>query len=467
VNALGVINLFVYIGLAPLAFAFLRKPRYVMLIVAGGWLTLSPRAGMSISGLPELTKDFAVSYGLTLGLLLFRSELLQRYRFHALDLFAMLWLIAPAISSLSNGLGAWDAASEFYGQVFRWGMPYFVGRVLIGSLDDVRECAIGILLAGLVAAPLCLIEIRLSPQLHRWTYGVHQAPFHMTARLGGYRPMLMFRHGIEVGSWMACATAIAAWFAFTGPTRRLLSVPQIAIAAGMFVVSLMCRSLGALALLFGTMAAATVFRTSRIKVALVALILLSPVYIGARVTGAWSPEVVADFVESNIDAKRAHSLRGRIIQEQELGDHAGDRPFFGWGGHNRFRVFDDQGEATTAVDALWLLAYGKNGITGLIGLYGMLCLPSLLIVLRTPPRLLVHANMAGAMGIVLALTISTLDSLQNAFFSPLLMIGAGALGTTAISLKRWLPTPNRPHTVTRSNNDPRGLNRADPQPETV
>ena len=62
----------------------------------------------------------------------------------------------------------------------------------------------------------------------------------------------------------------------------------------------------------------------------------------------------------------------------------------------------------------------------------------------TPARLLTHQNLAGIFGLILALMIATADSLQNAFFSPLMMISAGALATAAVSLRRWLPRPGGP-----------------------
>ncbi|RMH25463.1 MAG: hypothetical protein D6692_10925 [Planctomycetota bacterium] len=262
--------------------------------------------------------------------------------------------------------------------------------------------------------------------------------------------MLMFRHGIEVGTWMACATAVACWFAMITPRKKTARIPHIAIAIGMTFTTLICRSLGSIALLCGTVCTAFIFRSSRAKILLISLFLATPGYVGVRASGLWSPEGIAEWIEKNIDADRAESLRGRIIQEVELGSKARDQALFGWGGHNRFRVFDDYGEATTAVDALWLIAFGKNGLFGLVGLYGMLCVPALIILRRVPAKLLLHPNMAGVVGIMLALAIANGDSLQNAFFSPLMMVGAGALATTAVSLRSWLPRPQPPMPAPRS-----------------
>lgn len=449
-NQLGVINLFAFIVLGAMSMMFVRTVRGIMMVIVAGWLTLSPRAGMVVSGLPELTKDFAVSYAVAIGMVLFRSDMIRGFKPKGIDALAAIWIASPFISSLTNGLGLWDACSELYGRFFFWGVPYLVGRIAIRSLDDVRLCAIGLIMSGVIAAPLCLLEIRLSPQLHRWVYGVHQTAFHMTMRLGGYRPMLMFRHGIEVGTWMACASVVAGWFALTNRRLKLVSVPIVPHALFLLLVTLICRSLGSIALLIGSCSAGLVFRSSRLKIVLVALILSTPTYLVLRVTGMWSPEGIVEFVAEHIDAERAESMDARVTQEMELGERASKRPFFGWGGHNRFRVFDDYGEATTAVDALWLISYGKNGITGLLGLYGMLCIPALLILRRVPARLLLHPNMAGVVALILALAIATGDSLQNAFFSPLMMVGAGALATTAVSLRSWLPRPQPPMPAPRS-----------------
>ncbi|MCC5821687.1 MAG: hypothetical protein LAT64_00190 [Phycisphaerales bacterium] len=340
-----------------------------------------------------------------------------------------------------NGLGAWDAGSEIYGRLIVWGVPYLAGRILVDSLDDVRQCALAVLLAGLIAVPLCLIEIRLSPQLHRWVYGFYQQPFHMSKRLGGYRPMLMFRHGIEVGSWLACSTAIAVWFALVTPRLRAFFFPPAAHAAILIGVSILSRSLGALALLAAATSVAVASRATRLKIFLLLLTLAVPTYLTVRVAGTWSPDFAVNVVETLVDPSRARSLNARITQEEVLSEKARERIFFGWGGHNRFRVFDDFGQQTTAVDALWLIIFGKYGLVGLASLYGLLCIPSIIIIWKTPARYLFHPNMAGVVALILAITIANADSLQNAFYSPLMMISAGVLATTALSLRDWLPKP--------------------------
>lgn len=439
-NSLGIIFLIANLVVAPLIIMLDRSTRGVCLAIAAGWILLSPRAGINLPGIPAFTKDFSVSYGVLIGILLFRGDLIRRFRPRPIDLFCLVCLIGPFISSMSNGLGVWDACSELYGRIIVWGTPYFIGRVLVQDLDDVRDAALAVFLTGMLIVPLCLIEIRLSPQLHRWVYGTHAVPFHMAKRLGGYRPTLMFRHGIEVGTWLATSGVIGLWFSMLGHRQQLLGVPLRAQTVVLLIVNLISRSLGSIALLTGAAAVAVITRTTKARIALLALALATPTYLTLRITDVWSPLIVIDLVDEFIDSERAVSFSARVFQEDELGNKARQKIVFGWGGHNRFRVFDEFGEQTTAVDPLWLITFGKYGLFGIVGLYGMLCMPAILVTLRTPARYLFHRKMAGVVALMLAMAIATGDSLQNAFFSPLMMVAAGVLTTTAVSLRTWLPS---------------------------
>lgn len=448
-NSLGTVILLANFLIMPVIMAMVKGIRGVILSVAVGWIVLSPRAGINLPGVPVLTKDFAVPYAAAIGILITRGHLLRRLRFSWIDAFFVCALISPFASSLSNGLGLWDASSELYGRLMTWGILYMVGRVLVSNLNDVRECALAILLAGIVIIPLCLFEIRMSPQLHRWVYGFYQQPFHMAKRLGGYRPMLMFRHGIEVGTWLACSGIIAVWFCLVGSRARVLFAPVAFHAVLLILVSLISRSLGSLALLFSSSLGSVSARIFNLRLILLGIALAVPGYMVLRASGSWSPDFIVEIVERYGEPRRAASFAARVYQEEELGSKARQRLLFGWGGHNRFRVFDDFGQQTTAVDALWIIIFGKNGLFGLVSLYGMLCIPSILIVLRTPTRYLFHANMAGVVALILAIFIANADSLQNAFYSPLMMIAAGVLATTAISIRRWLPPTTQAPSPTR------------------
>lgn len=468
-NSLGPVLLLVYLVIAPGFVALVPGIRGILLSFIAGWLMLSPRAGYAISGLPELTKDVAVSYAALLGVVCFRANIIRSFRFRWIDAVFAMWIFSPFLSSISNGFGPWDGMSELFTRVFTWGVPYFLGRAAIRSLDDVRDAATTIVIAGLLAVPLCLIEIRLSPQLHRWVYGQHATGFAMAKRLGGYRPTLMMRHGIEVGMWMVTATAIASWTALSAPGQRVWMMPMRLVAGVLIVVSILCKSLGAIALLLMAGGVSVLGRSIKSRALLAAFVLIPTVYISLRATQVWSPESIGAFIAEHVDENRAKSMLARNADEAVLSEKALKRPVFGWGGRNNFRVFDDFGEQTTVVDALWLLAIGKNGLVGLFGLYATCALPSLLILRKTPVRLLVHRNMAPVVGLMLAVTMATIDSLMNAFFTPVMMVVIGVLATVNDKLPRWLPkpvrTPPTPPTHIRSPGGrplPAGINPAGP-----
>ena len=85
--------------------------------------------------------------------------------------------------------------------------------------------------AALIYAPLCLLELRLSPQLHRWVYGYHQHDFVQTMRDGGYRPMVFMEHGLMVSFWMAAAALTAFWL-WHERTFRVLGLHRLRCRSG-------------------------------------------------------------------------------------------------------------------------------------------------------------------------------------------------------------------------------------------
>ena len=76
-----------------------------------------------------------------------------------------------------NGIGVYDGASMVLTQMFTWGLPYLIGRIYFNDLESLRELAIGMFLGGLIYVPLCIIDMRMSPQLHVWVYGFRQHAF--------------------------------------------------------------------------------------------------------------------------------------------------------------------------------------------------------------------------------------------------------------------------------------------------
>src|SRR5262245_20058831 len=170
-------------------FALLSPRPAALVTMIGGWLFL-PVASLSFPGLPDYTKYTAVSLGTLAGLVLFGSRAFVGLRPGWHDLPMLLWWAVPAASSLADGHGGYDAIAATVTPAVQWGIPYLVGRALFRDLDGAAQLARGICIGGVVYAPLCLWEARMSPQLHATVYGFAQHDFDQCIRDHGYRPMV-------------------------------------------------------------------------------------------------------------------------------------------------------------------------------------------------------------------------------------------------------------------------------------
>jgi hypothetical protein len=127
--------------------------------------------------------------------------------------------------------------------------------------------------------------------------------------------------------------------------------------------------------------------------------------------------------------RRAQSLEARLEQEHLFSDRAWQRPIFGWGGFDRMRPRDEQGNyLTRGMDSLWVITLGTKGLFGLTLLTLMILMPCAVWIARTSPRVwLTPENAASAaMGTVILLWM--VDCLLNGMVNPLYVMALGGLG---------------------------------------
>jgi hypothetical protein len=417
----------------------LRGIKGVMACLIIGWLFLPPSRGVNLPGLPQFTKEFSVSYAVMLGVLLTDSSRLMSLRLKPIDIPMLIWIVSPLPSSVTNGLGAYDGISGIYFNLFVFGVPYFLGRIFIRTPKDVQTVAIWFVIAGLIAAPMALWESRMSPHLNESVYGYRAAKFHMAKRMGGYRPMLFMRHGLEVGLWMATSSAVALWLWLTSSKQiKIMSFRLPTATTVVLITTILSRSLGSLILLAGTTTTALFVRSTGLRFALIALVLVPTVYLSVRISNVWGPEQLTAIIAS-FDADRAKSLEARLGQEVDIAQHALKKPLFGWGGNNRFRPTDDFGDVIP-VDGMTTITFGKTGFVGLGAFIGFTALPSILVILRIRRRDITSAIWAPTIGIMLGLAIFSIDMMFNAFYTPLHIIGFGVLASVAVQARQWQRT---------------------------
>ena len=401
------------------------------------WLFL-PMAGFKLAeGVPVYDKMSATCVGVLLGMVAFDLRRLQTFRPGWIDLPMLVWCLCPIASSLSNDLGVYDGTSAVFGQMVSWGLPYFIGRVYFSDLASLKELAVGLFIGGLIYVPLCLLEIRMSPQLHTWVYGYHQHTFAQTIRMGGWRPTVFMGHGLMVGMWM-CMTALIGvwlWYARALP-RSICRIPTAWALVALVVTAVLCKSTGAILLLGLGLAGLFAVPVLRTKWVIWALVISGPLYMAVRAGGVWDGMSLVDWTRSLSDEERAGSLLTRVTNENSLSSRALERPWFGWGGWARNFVPNEQGGSDTIPDGMWVITLGVTGGVGLGALVLVLLLPPSLLLARI--RVADWSKPVHAPAVVLAvvLVLYQVDCIPNAMGNPVFMVICGGLATTGMSLQR-------------------------------
>ena len=406
------------------------------------WLFL-PMAGYKVQGLPDYTKMSATCFGVMLAATLFDPDRILRFRPKWIDLPVAIYCVSPFFTSVFNeinGVGVYDGLSVMLGQIVTWGLPYLIGRVYFDDLASLRELAIGIFIGGLVYMPLCWIEMRLSPQLHKWIYGFYQHGFLQTIRFGGYRPMVFMQHGLMVAMWMSMSCLIGVWLWKTGSVRKIWDVPMSALVPVLFVTAVMCRSIYALTLMLvgiGLLYTAHWFRTKWI---IACLLVVPATFMYLRGSGLVQGHTAIAMANEIFGDERGGSLETRIEAENALAVRAREAPWFGWGGWGRSRVSDDEGHAFIT-DSLWIITFGQAGIINLAALTIMLLLPMYLVIKDYRVELWSHPMVAPAVVLALMNMLYMFDHLMNAMVNPIFMLAVGGVCAAHLNLPRRLPIP--------------------------
>lgn len=425
VSPIAWIALFGYIPLIGVMFWFMRPHRAAMVAFIAGWLLL-PEATFSIRGIPNLDKYVAMSTGVLLWMIVLDSGAFSRYRFHWVDLAMVLWCICPVFSSVENGYGFYDGASGVYTQTMYWGIPYLVGRVYFTDLNHLRELGIVVIVAALAYIPLIMIELRMSPQLHRWVYGFRPTDFQHSIRGGGYRPVGFVRGGLTLALFIAQAMMMAVVLWWTGSLKRLGSVPTWIWILLLAVILVLCKSKGALILGFAGMAGYFVVVSTRFRWLFLVGILAIPAFLYARVAMEYNGEGLVEIATEYVGSARAKSLQVRMDSEELLRERAFEKPWFGWGGYGENRVYDDNGNDMTITDSMWIIVFGVYGLVGMISVFVALVWPMCRTVWWIPGRLWSDPVAGLAIGVSIAVWFFVSDRLMNAQpnMVSLLMLGA-------------------------------------------
>ncbi len=136
-----------------------------------------------------------------------------------------------------------------------------------------------------------------------------------------------------------------------------------------------------------------------------------------------------------MSADRAESLKTQFDNEDQLLDHAWQRPWFGWGRFGRNRIYNGwMGRDSSITDGTWIITLGVFGLVGFVAEFGLLGLA----VFRAATALKFAQTMReggflAALALIVAINI--VDLLPNSSISPWTWLLAGALLGRAEALR--------------------------------
>jgi hypothetical protein len=415
-----------------LLFAFMRPRHAAIASIIVAWMFL-PVAALKVSGIPLYNKAMATSLGTLLGIVCFDLRRLLAFRPGWKDLPMGIWCLCPFASSIWNDLGAHDGITAVLVQTTKWGLPYLFGRLYCTTLQGLAELAMGIFLGGLVYVPLCLFEVRMSPQLHTWVYGFYQHSFLQAIRYGGYRPTVFMEHGLMVAMWMAMATLVGTWMWISKLLKSLFGIPLPWFLVTLFATTLLCKSLGAVALLLGGLLVLGATRWGSPRLALIALALLAPLYLAMRIPKVWTGSELTQ-AASLASSDRASSLKFRIDNEEMLVARALRQPVFGWGGWGRARVRDETGRDISVTDSLWIIEIGDHGLVGLFAMTAAFLVPLAGLIGAVPRAAWRHPLAAPAVALCVMVLLYLVDCQFNNMDNPAYTLAVGGLTCLRIGL---------------------------------
>lgn len=339
-----------------------------------------------------------------------------------------------------QGMVPWDAVSYALADLFGLFLPFFIGRAMFRGGKDLHTFFRVLVAAGMIYAVFCLIEVRFSPQTHRWIYGFHQMDFAMTIRGGGYRPMVCMRTGLAVAMFMLTTAMAAIALARNSPSRGL-AVGRWK-PAFLTAVLLLCKSTGAITYAVVVLPIVAFARRSRVRVAVVLAVFLMtfPLLRASQIFP--TDEVVAAF-DSIAGEDRSLSLWFRFWNEDQLLEHARERIWFGWGGYGRFRIYDRfTGDDLSVTDGDWIIVLASRGVVGFVSSYALL-VAGIFLASRRIKRIPDPKDRRLVATLALIVVVNALDLIPNGLFHCLPYFYAGVLWGVLEGNQFGAPLPER------------------------
>ena len=385
--------------------------------------------------LPPLDKDNITGLSLILFLFLMR----KKFRIFQPGLSTILFIgyfIVIAITVELNAIPIIIIGSKYlpgltYHDIFStiirliiYTMPFFLGRYFSTSLKDTEIFfKIMVVMALIYTLPM-LFELKMSPQLHNIFYGYQPSQFVQEIREDGYRPMVFVGHGLGLAFWMS--TCILAAVALLKNKIRSTILSPVVVVCYLFVVLIFCKTWSAAAYaVLGMFFILKLRPSTQVKWSFIiaAIVILYPI---AKVNEVIPEKEIISTI-SQYNPARAQSLEFRLQNENEMLAHALEKPFFGWGGWGRNRIYSKwDGRDLSVTDGRWITELGINGWIGFLFCYAILLTP-LYYALKTFKYIKEPKDQVFFAALAVILMICIIDSIPNTGMGPMHFFLAGIL----------------------------------------
>jgi len=353
------------------------------------------------------------------------------------------YLISIVISCMSNpdgiligsrylqGLTYYDAISETIRTILAL-MPFFLGRAFLNDVKDNEWIFKLLVIFALFYSIPMLGEVRLAPLLHYWVYGFSAVDFFQQMRGDGFRPTVFFGHGLGLAFWMT--TCIIAALALRKNKVRIAGFSATQVIIYLMVVLVLSKTVSALVYVFLAMFLIFKFyprKQIKWSLILVAIVMIYPV---TKTFGLFPDRAIVSNIQQYSPA-RAESLDFRFKNEDILLNRALQKPFFGWSGWGRARVYNKYGDSVSVTDGKWIIELGNNGAVGFIFSYALFFI-TLLYALKNINNIDNPRDKVYFASLAIILAICVIDSIPNTGMVAMHLLLAGALLGQAEALKK-------------------------------
>ena len=437
----NIVSILALLAWAPLAIWIARRwppAKAAALLFLIPVLILPQGVGFKLPGIVEFDKGRIATLWLLIGVILFHRQRLSGVQLGKSVTSAIVLLLGGSVITVFLNRdtivqGAiflpphtpYDAVHTLVYKTLDYVLPLVLAAAMFRGRADLRAFFRVLVGAALAYSVLQIVELIMSPQLHRMVYGFHQHMFAQSMRGGGYRPVVFMAHGLAVAVFTFSALLASAGsfkakvrgfrFDFKWVTAYLWFILLVSKSQAAFLYSLLAVPL----ILF-----VRPKLQFRVAIALGALVLLYPAARGADLIPV---EQIRAWVAEEYGEEKVGSVMMRFENEKLLLERANERPVFGWGGFCRSCILDAfSGRPTSVSDGDWVITLGTSGYVGFFGKYLLLLLPILFAarrlkwVRRASDRRLLAA-------LALIVSFSAFDLLPNGNFNYLAFVFAGVL----------------------------------------